>query len=212
MVVAERGHSVELIEAMSTCRAIRRFRAEPVAEDVLTECLRAATYAPSGSNEQAWKFCVLRSAEARDLLGPAYRRGWQATAAIYGIERPAATDTSRRARSTRAIFEFVDNFEQIPVYVLFCARHHPNQPEIFVGASIYPAMQNFLLAARERGLGGVITTWFRECEAELRTLVGIPDGWEIAALVPVGYPRGRHGPVRRGAIENVVCWDQWTST
>jgi nitroreductase len=197
---------------MSTCRAIRRFRNDPVPDDVLIECLRAATYAPSGSNEQAWKFCVLRSNEVRDLLGPAYRKGWQETAAIYGIERPAPDDTSRRARSTRAIFEFVDNFEQIPLYVLFCARHHPNQPEIFVGASIYPAMQNFLLAARERGLGGVITTWFRGCEAELRTLVGIPDGWAIGALVPVGYPRGRHGPVRRGDLERVVCWDHWASS
>lgn len=203
---------MELIEAMSTCRAIRRFRVDPVPTEVLVECLRAATYAPSGSNEQAWKFCVLRSTEARDLLGPAYRQGWQETAAVYGIERPPASDLSRRARSTRAIFDFVDNFEQIPLYVLFCAQHHPNQPEIFVGASIYPAMQNFLLAARERGLGGVITTWFRGCEDELRALVGIPPGWTIAALVPVGYPRGRHGPVRRGAIDDVVCWDHWASS
>jgi len=202
---------VELIEAMKTCRAIRRFRTDPVPAEVVIECLRAATYAPSGSNEQAWRFCVLQSKEARDILGPAYRKGWQNTASVYGIERPASTDSSRRARSTRAIFEFVDNFEQIPLYVLFCARRHPNQPEIFVGASIYPAMQNFLLAARERGLGGVITTWFRECESDLRALVGIPDSWEIAALVPVGYPRGSHGTVKRGAVEDVVCWDRWAS-
>ena len=202
---------MELIEAMKTCRAIRRFRPDPVPTELIIECLRAATYAPSGSNEQAWKFCVLQSQAARELLGPAYRQGWHNTAAIYGIERPAVADSSRRARSTRAIFEFVDNFEQIPLYVLFCARHYPDQPEIFVGASIYPAMQNFLLSARERGLGGVITTWFRECEEDLRALVGIPDGWEIAALVPVGYPKGSHGTVRRGAVEDVVCWDHWTS-
>jgi nitroreductase len=202
---------VELIEAMQTCRAIRRFRPDPVPTELIVECLRAATYAPSGSNEQAWKFCVLQSKQARELLGPAYRQGWRNTAALYGIERPAADDASRRARSTRAIFEFVDNFERIPLYVLFCARHHPNHPELFVGASIYPALQNVLLAARERGLGGLITTWFRECESDLRALVGIPDGWQIAALVPVGYPKGGHGTVRRGAVEDVLCWDHWAS-
>ena len=203
---------MELIDAMRTCRAIRRFRPDPVPPDLLRECLQAATYAPSGSNEQAWRFCVLQSEAARALLGPAYRRGWNQTAALYDIERPDTNDTSRRARATRAIFEFVDTFEEIPLYVLFCARRHPGQPELFVGASIYPAMQNFLLAARERGLGGVITTWFRECEAELRLLVGIPDGWEIASLVPIGYPRGRHGPLKRAPIEDVTCWDDWTKT
>ena len=202
---------MDLMEAMGTCRAIRRFRSDPVPTEVLTDCLRAATYAPSGSNEQAWKFCVLRSTEARELLGPAYRRGWHNTAALYGTQRPEPSDQSRRSRFARTMFEFVDNFEQIPLYVLFCARQHPNQPELFVGASIYPAMQNFLLAARERGLGGVITTWFTECEAELRALVGIPDGWKIAALVPVGYPRGSHGPVKRGPLEDVVCWDEWAA-
>jgi len=119
---------VDLMEAMGTCRAIRRFRSDPVPTEVLTDCLRAATYAPSGSNEQAWKFCVLRSAEARDLLGPAYRRGWQATAAIYGIERPAANDTSRRARSTRAIFEFVDNFGQTTTITVSKLEKNPQLP------------------------------------------------------------------------------------
>jgi nitroreductase len=200
---------MELMDAMRTCRAIRRFRPDPVPHEVLLECLEAATYAPSGTNEQAWRFCVLESPEARALLGPAYRLGWERTATIYGIERPAPDDPSRRARMTRSIYELVDDFEAVPVYVLFCTLQHEGWPPLLTGASIYPALQNFLLAARERGLGGVMTTWFSECEVELRALVGIPDEFVIAALIPVGYPKGHHGQVRRAPVAQVVSWDHW---
>jgi nitroreductase len=204
---------MELMDAMRTCRAVRRFRPDPVPRAVLLECLEAATFAPSGTNEQAWRFCVLESPEVRALLGPAYRRGWERTAAVYGITRPEASATGRRARMTRSIYELVDHFEEVPVYVLFCTVQHENWPELLTGASIYPAMQNFLLAARERGLGGVMTTWFSECEPELRALVGIPAPSVMAALIPLGYPRGGHGPVRRAPVADVVCWDRWdTST
>jgi nitroreductase len=204
--------ALDLATIMRTARAVRRFRPDPVPPGLLLECLEAATWAPSGSNEQAWRFCVLRSPEVRALLGPAYRRGWARTAAVYGIERPAADDDSRRARMLRSIFDLVEHFEDVPVYVLFCAVQHAGFPPLFTGASIYPALQNFLLAARQRGLGGVITTWFTECEAELRQLVGVPDGWVLAALVPVGFPLGRPGPVRRTPVERVVCWDRWDRT
>jgi nitroreductase len=202
----------DLATVMRTARAVRRFRPDPVPPALLLECLEAATWAPSGSNEQAWRFCVLGSPEVRALLGPAYRRGWARTAAVYGIDRPVDGDDSRRARMLRTIFDLVDHFEDVPAYVLFCAVQHDGFPPLFTGASIYPALQNFLLAARARGLGGVITTWFTECETALRALVGVPDGWVLAALVPIGFPEGRPGRVRRAAVERVVCWDRWERT
>jgi nitroreductase len=176
---------------------------------VLRACLQAAVYAPSGSNQQKWRFCVLRSPDARRLLGDTYKNGWAQYADQMGLEKPAPDDTSRRARFVRSMFELVENFENIPAYVLFCAERTPFMEELYTGASIYPAMQNFMLAARSHGLGTVVTTWYRMCETELRQLVGIPDGWVIAALLPVGYPKGSHGLVRRRPMEESVCVDHW---
>ena len=77
------------------------------------------------------------------------------------------------------------------------------------GASIYPAVQNFMLAARAEGLGTVVTTWYLFCEKELRELIGIPDDWSLAALLPIGWPVGHHGPVRRRPVEQVAYSDRW---
>jgi nitroreductase len=154
---------------------------------------------------------VLRSQAARDLLSTTYKNGWADYASQMGLEKPDPTDGSRRAKFVRSMFELVDNFEQIPAYVLFCAARTPFMEELYTGASIYPAMQNFILAARSQGLGTVVTTWYRLCEEELRQLVGVPEGWVIAALLPVGYPKGSHGPVRRRPVEEAVCIDHWDS-
>jgi nitroreductase len=194
---------------MRTCRAIRRYADTPVTDELLMECLQAAVYAPSGSNQQRWRFCVLRSPEARTLLGTTYKEGWRQYTEQMGLEPPAAEDHSRRARFVRSMFELTDNFDRVPAYVLFCALRTPFMEELYTGASIYPAMQNFILAARTKGLGTVVTTWYRLCEAELRELVGVPEDWVIAALLPVGYPKGRHGPVRRAPVGSVVCLEHW---
>jgi nitroreductase len=202
---------MELLEAMRTCRAIRRYRPDHVPDEVLRACLQAAVYAPTGSNQQKWRFCVLKSPAARQLLGETYKNGWADYASKMNLEKPEQQDTSRRARFTRSMFELVENFEHIPAYVLFCTERTPFMEELYTGASIYPAMQNFILAARSHGLGTVVTTWYRLCEPELRRLVGIPDGWVVAALLPVGYPKGSHGPVRRRPLEESVCIDHWDS-
>lgn len=196
-------------EVMRTARAIRRFRDEPIDDSVLARCLEAATWAPSGSNEQAWRFVVLRSPESKAIVGPAYRSGWDSTAAVYGIERPAADDTSRRARMTRAMLHLVDHTEEVPAFVLFCTRPTPGFPELLVGSSIYPALQNFLLAVRASGLGAVVSSWFTHADAELRAHLGMPDDWTMAALVAVGWPLGKHGPVRRKPVATVTALDHW---
>jgi nitroreductase len=199
---------MELREAMRTARAVRRYRSDPVSDDVLARCLEAATWAPSGSNRQGWRFVVLRSQEARDVLGPAYRRGWADMVGAYG-EPPGDEDQSNRARLLRTMAHFVEHFEEVPVYVLFCLHGREREPWLTDGASVYPAVQNFLLAAREEGLGAVMTTWFQYCDAELREVIGIPDDWELAALIPVGWPAGHHGPVRRRPLSELASLDRW---
>ncbi|MEY2475220.1 MAG: hypothetical protein QOG87_535 [Actinomycetota bacterium] len=199
---------MELREAMRTARAVRRYRPDPVSDDVLARCLEAASWAPSGSNRQGWRFVVLRSDAVRAVLGPAYRRGWEDMVGAYGAA-PDPSDDSPRARLLRTMAHFVEHFHEVPVYVLFCVQAREREPWLTDGASVYPGVQNFLLAAREEGLGAVMTTWFQYCDAELREVIGIPDDWELAALVPVGWPVGGHGPVRRRPLAELASVDRW---
>lgn len=204
--------AIDVYEAMRTARSLRRFRPDPVPDEVLARCLEAATWAPSGSNHQAWRFVVLRSPEVRAVLGPAFREGWEWVRTSFygdGWQRPDPADNSPAARQTRAMLHLVDNVENVPVYVLFCYRLTGYVSEFIEGGSIFPAMQNFLLAARAEGLGTVPSTWFTFGEDKLRALIGVPEDWKIAALVAVGWPVGRHGPVRRRPVWKVTALDSW---
>lgn len=196
-------------EVVSTARTIRRFTDEPVDDATLTRCLEAAAKAPNGANAQAWRFVVLRSPEARAAVAAAAREGLRVIESVYGMSRPAADDTSRFARNNRATYELHDRAGE-RTSVLFCTYHYATASEILLGGSIYPALQNFVLAARAQGLGACITSWASYGgEQILRTAVGIPDDWLLAGHVVVGWPRGRHGPVRRRPLGDVVDLDRW---
>ena len=204
---------LDVLEAMATTRAIRRYRPEPIPEaDLATMCF-AASRAPSGSNRQQFRFVVLtdgpKAAAAKALLGGAFRGGWEAkkSADNYGAGSGAVTD-SPKARQAAAMQSFVDNFELTPAVFLACLiRYRPeNSAE---GASVYPAVQNLMLAARKLGYGGVITMWHSSVEPELRELLGIPDGVAIAATIPLGRPMGAHGPVRRRPLSEFIFADSW---
>ena len=108
----------------------------------------------------------------------------------------------------RTMQHFVDHFEETPVVVLPCLVRY-RDPTPTEGASIYPACQNLLLAARALGYGGVMTTWHQLVEDELRGLLSIPDGVAIAATIPLGRPAGQHGPVRRRPLGELVYEDRW---
>ena len=203
---------MDVYEAMQTARAIRRYRDEPVDDAVLRRCIEAATWAPSGGNSQPWRFVVVRDNDpVRKVLGETYRRAWAEGKAGYGVTgEEAPDDPSPRARMGRTMQHFVDHFHEVPVYVLFCLkRRGVRQPALAEGGSIYPAMQNFALAARAEGLGTVVTTFFLGAERELRALIGIPDDWHLAGLLPIGWPVGHHGPVRRRSVEQVTYVDHW---
>jgi len=194
---------------MRTARAIRRFSDRPVDDALLAQCLEAATWAPSGGNQQPWRFVVLQSAASREVLALGAQRALQTIQRVYGMERPDPGDDSPRARGARALCELHDGAANVPAAVLFCLKPQPATPPLLQGAAIYPAMQNFLIAARAAGLGACVTGWHVDAEPELRATVGIPDDWLLAALVPVGWPIGRHGPVRRRAVAEVSVRDRW---
>jgi nitroreductase len=194
---------------MSTARTIRRFTDEPVDDATLARCLEAATWAPSGANAQAWRFVVLRSPELRAVVATAAAQALEIIEPVYGMTRPAEDDDSRRARTNRATYELHDRADEF-TSVLFLQERFPQASELLLGGSIFPAMQNFLLAARALGLGTCLTSWASYGgEPLLRAAVGVPDNWMLAGHAVVGWPRGNHGPVRRRPLSEVVFLDRW---
>lgn len=204
---------ISLLEGMATTRAIRRFTDDPIPDEDLASILWHATRAPSGSNRQPFRFLVLRNGplavDAKALLGRSFREMWAAKRATDGYQAGSGDDeASPKARMARTMQHFVDHFEATPVVVLACLVRY-RDPHPSEGASIYPACQNLLLAARALGYGGVMTTWHAFVEPELRALLGIPTEAAIAATIPLGRPAGHHGPVRRRPLAELVYDDGW---
>ncbi|MGA0878754.1 MAG: nitroreductase family protein [Ilumatobacteraceae bacterium] len=202
-----------LLDGLATTRAIRRYTEEKVTDDDLNTILWHASRAPSGSNRQSFRFVVLRDSAtalaAKALLGQAFRSGWQAKRGHDRYEEGSGRDPdSPKSRQAAAMQQYVDRFEEIPVVVLVCLiRHRDANP--YEGASVYPACQNLLLAARALGLGGVLTMWHHAVEDELRALIGIPANVALSACITLGRPQGGHGPVRRRPLREMVYEDTW---
>jgi nitroreductase len=199
-----------LWETMRTARAIRRYTDEPVDEGLLATCIEAATWAPSGGNQQPWHFvAITSSAAARVAIATGAARAMAVIEQVYRMTRPDPDDQSPRARGARATYGFHDRAADVPAAVLFCVKDQPNTPELTLGGSIFPAMQNFLLAARAEGLGCCVTGWQVNAIDEMREALGIPAEWHLAALVIVGWPQGHHGPLRRRPVADVASIDHW---
>lgn len=201
--------TADVWEVMSTARTIRRFTDEPVDDATLARCLGAARWAPSGANAQGWRFVVLRSPEQRAVVAKAAAQALEVIEPVYGMSRPAPDDHSRRARTYRATYELHDRAGEF-TSVLFAQAHYPTASELLLGGFIFPAMQNFLLAARAQGLGACLTSWASYGgEQLLREAVGVPEGWMIAGHIVVGWPKGKHGPLRRRPLAEFVNLDRW---
>jgi nitroreductase len=199
----------DIWDVLATARAIRRFTDEPVDEVTLGRCLEAASRAPSGGNAQHWRFIVLDSPEVRAAVQQAADAALKVIEPIYGMTRPAADDTSRNARRNRAVYEFHDLAGQ-RTSVLFVAYRNEFASDFLQGASIFPAVQNFNLAARAQGLGACQTSWAAyDGEQLLRQAIGIPEPWVLAGHIVVGWPRGHFGPVRRRPVSEVVFRNSW---
>ncbi len=195
--------SIGLLEGLATTRAIRRYTDAPIPDADLEQILWHAGRAPSGSNRQPFRFLVLRNGptarDAKHLLGEAFRAGWNAKREADGYRPSRFADSMQR---------YVDRFERTPVVVLVCLDRY-RSPSPYEGASVYPACQNLLLAARALGYGGALTMWHLGVEAELRRLLVIPDDVALSACITLGVPEGHHGPVRRKPLDEIVFDDAW---
>jgi nitroreductase len=205
--------AVGLLEGLGTTRAIRRYRDEPVPPAALRAILFAATRAPSGSNRQPFRFVVLTDGpmaqRAKRLIGEGARRTWGAKREVDRYDKGSgAEESSPKARMARTMQQYVDEFEQVPVLILPCLVRY-REPTPMEGASVYPACQNLLLAARALGYGGAFTGWNFMVDKELRELLDIPDGTFIAGTITLGKPAGRQGPVRRRPLSELVYEERW---
>jgi nitroreductase len=204
---------IGLYEGLLTTRAIRRYRDEPVPDEVLRDILFAATRAPSGSNRQPFRFMVLTdgpvAAEAKRLIGESARSFWEAKRKADGYDQGSGADqTSPKARMARTMQGYVDHFESVPALILACFVPY-RHTDYVDGGSVYPACQNLLLAARALGYGGVMTGWHFAVAAELHQVLDMPDTINIMATITLGRPAGSHGPVRRRPMGELVYGDRW---
>jgi nitroreductase len=219
-----------LFEAIHTARALRKLKSDPVPEAVIARILDAAIRAPSAGNAQNWAFVVVRDAEQRRKLGAIYRKASDIASAMYAARgRPAHLTEEQFQRFMTSGAYLWDHMGDAPVILVPC-QTQPRLPppeslppdirggyadeqryvERIRGASIYPAVQNIILACRALGLGTTITTNHIRCEAEVKAVLGIPDDVQTFAMMPIGYPLGKFGPVARRPLTEVAHADRWS--
>jgi nitroreductase len=208
------AEEIGLFEAMRTQRALRRIKPDPVPEELLGKVLQAAIYAPSGGNRQPWNFIVIRDAATKRKLGEWYLDAWNKTYGQVPTEQMAQAPANFQ-RVVRSADHLAHHIGEVPVMVLVCARAKP--PPGWPAAashygSIFPAVQNILLAARGLGLAAVLTTLHTLHEQDVKQLLDIPEEAETMALIPIGYPEGKYGPTVRRPVDDVVYQETWGAT
>ncbi len=198
---------MDFFETANTQRAMRRLHSDAVPEADLWKILDAATKAPNGGNRQPWNFVVIRDAAAKAKIAGWYLEAWNN---VYGgALKDAMLANADMAKTYRSADYLANHMADVPVLVLATIKKEMFAIGPTLGASIYPAVQNLMLAARALGLGTALTTLHKLHEADVKQLLGIPDDVETMALIPVGRPKGQFGPVKRMPVEKVVYWDGW---
>lgn len=212
---------IDLYAAMSTTRAVRRHRPDPIPDAVLRRVLAAATWAPTGGNAQPWRIVVVRDPAKRRALRDLYLPIWQAYRANYRRDEAAGLSEralAKRERMLEAADHLARHLDVSPVIAVFCfdprllavTDANLGRTPVVGGGSIYPAVQNLLLACRAEGLGCVLTTLLCIAEPAVRTLLELPEPWGTAAFVPIGWPERRgHGPLSRRSVERMAFADRF---
>ncbi|MEM9610743.1 MAG: nitroreductase family protein [Actinomycetota bacterium] len=198
----------ELYEAMSTLRAVRRLRPDPIPDESLERVLQAACWAPTGGNQQPWKVIVVTDPDTKAGLQAIYRPEWQQYSANFMQRFEGQPDeVVAQWKKVLAAGDFLaDHLHEAPVLLMFCANPAAmaitdaklDRISMVGGGSVYPAVQNAMLACVAEGLGCTLTTLHCFHEPEVKELLDIPDSWATVAMVPIGYPVGTgHGPISR---------------
>ena len=213
----------DLYETMSTLRAVRRLRTDPIPDDVLERVLQAACWAPTGGNMQPWKVLVVTDPELKEGLRDIYQPQWQRYMVGFKqrLEGQPEAFVESQMRVAKAGDYLADHLHQAPAILVFCANPAAmaitdaklDRISMVGGGSVYPAVQNAMLACVAEGLGCTLTTLHCLREGEVKDLLDIPDSWATVALVPIGYPVGRgHGPITRKGPEIMAAHNTFTGS
>jgi nitroreductase len=201
---------------LTTTRAVRKRLdlARPVPREVILDCLRLSTQAPSGSNAQGWRWVVVTDADKRRGLAEVYRRAGGEYLAASGRDERAQSDPQYRRVYSSAMY-LLDHLHEVPVHVIPCllGKLPPGTPAGMAAGffgSIYPAVWSFMLALRSRGLGSVLTTIHLGLADEAARLLDIPDTVTQTGLLPVAYTLGDDfKPAARRPVEQITYWNGW---
>jgi nitroreductase len=197
---------MDFFDVIYSQRAMRRLHPDDIADDDLWKILEAAIMAPSGGNQQPWNFVVVRDPEKKRKIAEWYLEAWNK---MYGAARDAMLANEAMARTFRSADHLANHLADVPVFVIATIRREMPTVGPTRGASIYPAVQNLMLAARALGLGTTLTTLHKLHDEDVKQLLGIPENVETMALIPVGRPKGKFGRPARMPVEKVVYWDGW---
>jgi nitroreductase len=201
----------DIFHIVHTTRAMRRLKPHPVPDALIRKILEAGMCAANAANTQRWRFLVVTDMGIKKAVQVYYKRALdEVVGPRYATSAPPpGSDAARYARQHAAVEHLTEHFHEAPVWIVACIEHGKDQPVRYAGASIYPAVQNMLLAARALGLGATLTTRHLLYEKETEAVLGLPPGVHSYAILPIGYPMGNFGPVRRGALEDFVYQDRW---
>jgi nitroreductase len=202
--------SNDVFEIMHGTRAMRRLKPDPVPDDLIARILQAGVSAANGGNTQKWRFLIVKDPKVKKAVQVLYKRAFdEVVGPRYASSAPPPGVTKERyARQHRAVEYLTEHFHEVPVWIVACLEDGA-KPTRWAGASIYPAVQNMLLAARALGLGSTLTTRHLLHEKEAEAALGLPEGVHSYAILPIGYPMGKFGPVGRAPLSEVVFEERW---
>ena len=205
------AEGTDLFEIIHTTRAMRRLKPDPVPDELIRRILQAGVCAASGGNSQRWRFLIVKDRAIKQAVQKYYKRAFdEVVGPRYATSAPPPGVTKERYQRQHAAVEYLtDHFHEAPVWIVACIEEGTTAPTRSSGASIYPAVQNMLLAARALGLGATLTSRHLLYEKEAEAALGLPEGVHSYAILPIGYPMGRFGPVGRGKLADITYQDKW---
>ncbi len=201
-----------LWEAMSTARAIRYFKPDPVPDELLEKCIEGATRAPSGTNLQPWGFVIVKDDAMRARIAESVRQRFMTNEQLQQyLEAGRSSDDPSKRIMMNGVSKIVSNLDSAPVFIFPCltSATSPAPRGLLAGSSIYLAVQNLLLTARGLGLGTVMTTFQSAMIEDLTDWLKLPPETVPVALIPLGYPAAKFGPVKRRPTAEVTHWESW---
>lgn len=208
---------MEFFDVIQTARAMRRYKPDPIPEDILVQLIEAAHLGPSGSNRQARHWIVVRDPEVKQQLADLNRQGVTQYLAGNITQANPHVDEGRRERFLAAVEHQMNHMHEVPAIVIACADTVRAPSDTFaVGSAaateVWGAVQNLLLAARALGVGSVPTTlaFLGDQRADAGRVLNLPDHILPMVLIPLGWPTGNFGPIRRRPLDEVMHWDRYS--